>query len=65
MRPHFQDVTAGIRAREIREHPDIPHPIFDPTDAHFGEVPPDARQRASAREPAVDATDPLYGQTLD
>lgn len=65
MRPHIQDVTAGTRAREVREHPEITQPILDPTDPRFGEVPPDAREHASATEPAGDATDPLYRQTPD
>lgn len=55
MRSHIQDQdpTAGTRACEIREHPEIPQPIHDPTNPRFGEVWPDGH--ASATEAAGDA----------
>lgn len=53
MRSHIQDQdpTAGTRACEIREHPEIPQPIHDPTDPRFGQVWPDgaARERDRGR----------------
>ena len=33
------DPTAGERARQIREHPDAPMPILDPTDPRYGQFP--------------------------
>ncbi|MBV9535565.1 MAG: hypothetical protein JO321_09160 [Solirubrobacterales bacterium] len=65
MRSPFQDQdpTAGTRACEIREHPEVPQPIHDPTDPRFGEVLSGAREHGGATELASDATDPLYGQT--
>lgn len=51
------DPTAGRRARLIREQPDIPLPVTDPTDPRYGPVEP------SASEPDIgDPTDPRFGE---
>ena len=66
MRSHIQDQdpTAGTRACEIREHPEIPQPIHDPTDPRFGEIWPNAQpQQETATKAATDSRDPLYAQT--
>ena len=59
MSPPIHDVTAGRRAREIREHPGTPQVIVDPTDSRFGEIP-GVRERGAPR--TEDPIDPLYGE---
>jgi hypothetical protein len=50
------DVTAGRRARELRDNPDAPRPITDPTDPRNGLA---ARGRQDDERPAQrDPTDP-------
>jgi len=34
------DPTAGRTAQRVRERPDIPRPLTDPTDPRSGEAPP-------------------------
>lgn len=55
------DPTAGERARQIREVPEQPQVITDPTDPRYGTVEPVPRRRGGA-EPAVDReVDPRVG----
>jgi hypothetical protein len=53
------DPTAGRTARELREHPELPHPIRDVTD-------PRSRQPAAGRRESgavTDPTDPRAGKS--
>jgi hypothetical protein len=52
MRPHTEDPTAGTRARNIHEHPEIPQPNFDPTDPRYGEALSGGREHARAQQNA-------------
>lgn len=38
MPDNVSDPTAGRRARQIREHPEVPQPVADPTDPRYGSV---------------------------
>jgi hypothetical protein len=54
------DSTAGRTARQIREHPNDPRRILDPTDPRQGTLLSDAREQAGAAR-IVDPTDPRVG----
>lgn len=57
MADDMSDPTAGRRARMIREHPEVPQPITDPTDPRCGSID-------VPREGVViqDPTDPRNGE---
>lgn len=55
------DPTAGRTARQIREHPNDPRRILDPTDPQSGKFLPDTREQADAPR-IVDPTDPRIGR---
>jgi hypothetical protein len=59
MTDNVSDPTAGRRARLVREHPDAPLPVSDPTDPRIGTIPEPS--------PAItrqDPTDPRYGEPV-
>ncbi len=61
MRPHTLDPTAGERARNIQQHPEVPQHLEDPTDRRCGEFVPRATEHASGPGVIVDPTDPACG----
>lgn len=63
MRSPNLDPTAGERARSLRLHPGIAHPITDPTDTRYGRLPGAAREGAVSTARIVDPTDARCGQS--
>jgi hypothetical protein len=57
----FFDVTAGERARRIRQHPDEPEFVPDPTDPR-AEEPTVEPGRTDTPRRIADPTDPRNGQ---
>jgi hypothetical protein len=55
-----QDPMAGTTARRIREHPNEPQPVVDPTDPRNGQMP----GRPTEHRLIVDPTDPRNGQDV-
>jgi hypothetical protein len=51
------DPTAGRTAQAIRNHPEIPRPLTDPTDPRLRDVPD-----ASEEMPMEDPTDPRLSE---
>jgi hypothetical protein len=64
MRSPTMDLTAGERARSLRLHPSIAHPITDPTDIRYGTLPAEGGDEAAASGRIVDPTDARCGQTV-
>jgi hypothetical protein len=44
------DLTAGRRAQQIHETPDVALPIMDPTDPRYGQRPTDPARRRQVEE---------------
>lgn len=65
MRSPNLDPTAGERARSLRLHPSIAHPITDPTDTRYGMLPLDSREDAVSVARIVDPTDARCGLPRD
>ena len=65
MRRKTFDPTAGRRAREIREQPEIPQRILDPTDPRYGELVADTYRQPGSPRRVVDPTDPRCGKLAD
>jgi len=61
MRSTALDLTAGKRAREIRESPEVAQQILDPTDSRWGGMLDDGDGYGRAR-PIFDPTDPQSGR---
>jgi hypothetical protein len=57
------DVTAGERARRIREHPDQPEFLPDPTDPRAEELFSADPQSLEVPRLIADPTDPRNGET--
>ena len=60
MRPANLDPTAGETARAVREQPEAPRPISDPTDRRYGGLTHENREDAGDQQ-VSDPTDPEYG----
>jgi hypothetical protein len=59
----FFDVTAGERARRIRQHPDEPEFVPDPTDPRAEELSSGEPEALRDFRPIADPTDPRNGET--
>jgi hypothetical protein len=57
----FFDVIAGERARRIRQHPDEPQFIPDPTDPRAEKPSPVEPGHPETAPPIADPTDPRNG----
>jgi hypothetical protein len=58
----MSDLTAGERARAIREHPGAAQPIFDPTDPHYCMLASDPLRVMGDPPYRFDPTNPAHGQ---
>ena len=64
MRGATSDPTAGERARAIREHPETPQAVVDPTDPVCGDTSGQVPDPTGVARRIVDPTDPACGEEL-
>ena len=62
MGPPTLDPTAGERARNIHQHPEVSQGMADPTDRRCGQLTPGGSERAGSLRLIVDPTDPACGR---